>query len=189
MTQPARRGSPPRGFPAPERPRARLRARLRSRVLVSAGLVRGRHLTSGPEITDHVRNVGAVWSDEPVVHDRNWMSSRGPQDLPAFDRTIVAHSAGAAGREAPSRNAGVLPFGRQRNPTRYRSVLSSAASPCVARAAANVWTTGRSCRAITADRSAPPARRASPGSRPRSSPPGGSRSDCAGCCPGSPWAP
>jgi hypothetical protein len=36
-----------------------------------------------------------------VVHDDNWVSSRGPQDLPAFCKAIVAHFATAAGRPAP----------------------------------------------------------------------------------------
>ncbi|WP_284351434.1 type 1 glutamine amidotransferase domain-containing protein [Roseisolibacter agri] len=74
-------------------------------VLVSAGLVRGRRLTSWPGIKDDVRNAGGVWVDSPVVHDRNWVSSRGPQDLHAFDKAIVEHFAqGAAhtGRTTPA---------------------------------------------------------------------------------------
>jgi protease I len=67
-------------------------------VLVSAGLVRGRRLTSWPGIKDDVRNAGGVWVDSAVVRDRNWVSSRGPQDLHAFDRAIVEHFADGAGR-------------------------------------------------------------------------------------------
>jgi protease I len=70
-------------------------------VLVSAGLVRNRRLTSWPGIKDDVVNAGGVWVDEAVVHDANWLSSRGPQDLPAFDRAIVEHFAAFAGRAAP----------------------------------------------------------------------------------------
>jgi protease I len=53
-------------------------------VLVSAGLVESRKLTSWPGIQDDVKNAGGEWVDEAVVRDRNWVSSRGPQDLPAF---------------------------------------------------------------------------------------------------------
>ena len=53
-------------------------------LLVSAGLVRGRRLTSWPAIKDDVKNAGGVWEDVPVVRDRNWVSSRGPHDLPKF---------------------------------------------------------------------------------------------------------
>jgi putative intracellular protease/amidase len=48
-----------------------------------------------------VRNAGGHWIDARVVHDDNWVSSRGPQDLPAFCKAIVAHFATAAGRPAP----------------------------------------------------------------------------------------
>jgi protease I len=58
-------------------------------VLISAGLVRGRHLTSWPGITDDVRNAGGIWKDDEVVRDDNWVSSRGPQDLFAFERAMV----------------------------------------------------------------------------------------------------
>lgn len=53
-------------------------------VLASAGLVEGRTLTSWPGIKDDLKNADAEWVDEPVVRDRNWVSSRGPHDLPAF---------------------------------------------------------------------------------------------------------
>ncbi|MFL5575964.1 MAG: type 1 glutamine amidotransferase domain-containing protein [Gemmatimonadaceae bacterium] len=72
-------------------------------VLISAGLVEGRRLTSWPGIRDDVLNAGGEWTDEAVVRDGNWVSSRGPQDLHAFDRAIVEHFASAMGRAAPSR--------------------------------------------------------------------------------------
>jgi protease I len=58
-------------------------------VLVSAGLVRGRQLTSWPGIADDVRNAGGVWKDEAVVRDGNWVSSRGPQDLRRFNKAML----------------------------------------------------------------------------------------------------
>jgi protease I len=57
--------------------------------LVSAGLVRGRKLTSYHTIQDDVRNAGATWLDQEVVEDDNWVSSRQPDDLPAFNRAMI----------------------------------------------------------------------------------------------------
>ena len=59
--------------------------------LVSAGLVRGRTLTSYHTIQDDVRNAGGKWVDREVVEDGNWVTSRQPDDLPAFIRTMIAH--------------------------------------------------------------------------------------------------
>ncbi|ADO69580.1 type 1 glutamine amidotransferase domain-containing protein [Stigmatella aurantiaca] len=59
-------------------------------LLISAGLVRGRRLTSWPGIQDDVRNAGGLWEDAAVVRDGTWVSSRGPQDLPAFDQAMTA---------------------------------------------------------------------------------------------------
>ena len=57
--------------------------------LVSAGLVRGRTLTSCHSIQDDIRNAGGNWVDQEVVEDRNWVTSRSPSDLPAFNRAII----------------------------------------------------------------------------------------------------
>lgn len=57
--------------------------------LISAGVVRGRKLTSYHTIQDDLRNAGAQWSDEQVVVDRNWVTSRQPQDIPAFNREML----------------------------------------------------------------------------------------------------
>lgn len=58
-------------------------------LLVSAGLVNGRRLTSWPGIKDDIINAGGEWVNEAVVRDRNWLSSRGPQDIFAFNKAIV----------------------------------------------------------------------------------------------------
>ncbi len=60
-------------------------------LLVSAGLVEGRRLTSWPGIKDDIRNAGGNWVDEAVVLEANWLSSRGPLDLLDFDRVLVEH--------------------------------------------------------------------------------------------------
>ena len=58
-------------------------------ALVSAGLVRGRTLTSYHTIQDDIRNAGGHWVDREVVEDGNWVSSRQPADLPAFNRAMI----------------------------------------------------------------------------------------------------
>jgi protease I len=57
--------------------------------LVSAGLVRGRTLTSYHTIQDDVRNAGGNWVDRELVQDGNWVTSRQPSDLPAFNRGMT----------------------------------------------------------------------------------------------------
>lgn len=58
-------------------------------LLVSAGLVRGRNLTSYYTIADDLINAGAEWRDEPVVTDHNLVSSRQPDDIPLFNAAMV----------------------------------------------------------------------------------------------------
>jgi protease I len=58
-------------------------------LLASAGLVRGRGLTSYHTIQDDMKNAGALWQDSETVRDRNWVSSRRPKDIPAFNRAAV----------------------------------------------------------------------------------------------------
>lgn len=58
-------------------------------LLVSAGCVRGRTMTSYHTIQDDVRNAGANWQDQEVVRDKNWVSSRQPSDIPAFNRAML----------------------------------------------------------------------------------------------------
>ncbi len=59
-------------------------------ILISAGIVRGRRMTSTVGIRDDVVNAGAEWVDQAVVQDRNIISSRVPKDLPAFGEALVA---------------------------------------------------------------------------------------------------
>lgn len=58
-------------------------------VLISAGIVKGRRMTSTTGIRDDVVNAGATWVDEPVVVDGNIISSRIPNDLPAFGEALI----------------------------------------------------------------------------------------------------
>lgn len=58
-------------------------------VLVSAGILKGKRVTSTPGIKDDMANAGGIWSDEPVVVDGNIVSSRKPQDLPDYMKAYV----------------------------------------------------------------------------------------------------
>jgi protease I len=46
-------------------------------------------MTSYHTIQDDLRNAGANWEDSEVVRDRNWVSSRKPDDIPAFNREMI----------------------------------------------------------------------------------------------------
>jgi protease I len=59
-------------------------------LLVSAGLVRGRKMTSYYTVQDDIRNAGAEWHDQTVIRDKNWVSSRQPSDIPAFNREMIS---------------------------------------------------------------------------------------------------
>jgi protease I len=58
-------------------------------ILVSAGLVRRRRLTSYYTIQDDIRNAGGQWLDRAVVEDGNWVTSRRPSDLPMFNEAMI----------------------------------------------------------------------------------------------------
>ncbi len=58
-------------------------------LLISAGLVKGKTMTSYYTIQDDIRNAGGKWVDQEMVRDGNWVSSRSPKDLPAFNKAMV----------------------------------------------------------------------------------------------------
>lgn len=59
-------------------------------VLVSAGLAKGHKLTSYFTIQDDLRDAGADWVDEEVVIDGNIITSRKPDDIPAFNEALIS---------------------------------------------------------------------------------------------------
>jgi protease I len=58
-------------------------------LLVEADVVRGRTLTSYPSLKTDLRNAGGTWVDQEVVTDRGLVTSRNPQDLPAFCQKLI----------------------------------------------------------------------------------------------------
>lgn len=58
-------------------------------ILIEAGVVDGRTLTSYPSLKTDLRNAGADWVDEEVVVDQGLVSSRTPDDLPAFNAKVI----------------------------------------------------------------------------------------------------
>ncbi|QLG61243.1 type 1 glutamine amidotransferase domain-containing protein [Halorarum salinum] len=66
-------------------------------TLVEADAAEGRTLTSYPSLQTDVRNAGGEWVDEEVVVDENLVTSRKPDDLPAFREAIVETFAGGTG--------------------------------------------------------------------------------------------
>jgi len=58
-------------------------------MLVEAGCVRGRTLTSYPSLKTDIKNAGGDWVDRMVISDQNLVTSRNPGDLPAFDAALV----------------------------------------------------------------------------------------------------
>lgn len=64
-------------------------------TIIEAGAARGRRLTSWPSLRTDLQNAGADWVDEPVVVDRNLVTSRKPDDIPAFNRAVITLLASA----------------------------------------------------------------------------------------------
>ncbi len=58
-------------------------------LLVEAGVVKRRTLTSWPSVRTDIRNAGGHWVDEEVVTDQNLTTSRKPEDLPAFNDRLI----------------------------------------------------------------------------------------------------
>jgi protease I len=69
-------------------------------LLITARLVKGRTLTAWKTVQDDLELAGANVRDEPVVIDRNWITSRQPDDLPKFSEAIVEYVHGRRGAEA-----------------------------------------------------------------------------------------
>ena len=58
-------------------------------LLISAGIVKGRRMTSWPSVAVDLKNAGAIWVNEPTVRDGNIITARKPADLPKFNKAII----------------------------------------------------------------------------------------------------
>jgi protease I len=58
-------------------------------TIVEAGAARGRHMTSWPSLKTDLRNAGAEWTDQEAVVDGNLVTSRKPDDIPAFNKAMI----------------------------------------------------------------------------------------------------
>ena len=58
-------------------------------TLIEAGVVRGKTITSWPSVKTDLKNAGANWVDQQVVEDGNIVTSRKPDDIPAFSQKII----------------------------------------------------------------------------------------------------
>jgi protease I len=58
-------------------------------TVIEAGAARGRRIASWPSLKTDLRNAGAEWMDQEVVVDNNLVSSRKPDDIPAFNREML----------------------------------------------------------------------------------------------------
>ena len=59
-------------------------------MLIEADVLHDRRLTSWPSLQTDIRNAGGRWTDEEVVVDRRLVTSRKPEDIPAFNRQMIA---------------------------------------------------------------------------------------------------
>jgi protease I len=65
-------------------------------MLIEAGVVQGRTVTSWPSLKTDLRNAGANWVDQQVVEDGNIVTSRKPDDIPAFSERLIERTAKSA---------------------------------------------------------------------------------------------
>jgi protease I len=74
-------------------------------TLIEAGAVRGRTMTSWPSLKTDLKNAGATWVDREVVSDKGLVTSRKPDDLPAFNREMIRLFSEATESEALRKTA------------------------------------------------------------------------------------
>ena len=71
-------------------------------TVIETGAAHGRRIASWPSLKTDLRNAGAEWVDQPVVTDGNLVSSRKPDDIPAFNRGIIDLFSGAREQSRPT---------------------------------------------------------------------------------------
>ena len=71
-------------------------------TVIEAGAARGRRIAAWPSLKTDIRNAGGEWMDEEVVVDGNLVSSRKPDDIPAFNREMLALFSRARAQARPA---------------------------------------------------------------------------------------
>lgn len=90
-------------------------------TLIDAGIAQDKRLTSWPSLKEDLRNAGAEWTDAPVVVDGKLVTSRKPDDLPAFDDALLQ----ALGGKEQSERAGERGARSQKNAVPGRAFSES----------------------------------------------------------------
>ena len=72
-------------------------------TIIEADAARGRHIASWPSLQTDLRNAGAEWVDQEAVVDGNLVSSRKPDDIPAFNREMISLFSRGSGQERQRR--------------------------------------------------------------------------------------
>jgi protease I len=70
--------------------------------LIEAGVVKGKTMTSWPSLKMDLKNAGATWVDKEVVSDGGFITSRKPDDIPAFSKKIIEEIADGVHLKAAS---------------------------------------------------------------------------------------
>jgi protease I len=73
-------------------------------MLIEANVLHDRHVTSWPSLQTDIRNAGGRWSDQEVVVDRGLVTSRKPDDIPAFNRKMIEEIAEGAASSRTDRS-------------------------------------------------------------------------------------
>jgi deglycase len=71
-----------------------------AQVLISSQLVRSRQVTGAHSIADDIRNAGGLYRDQPTVQDSNWVTTRGGEDMPQFNRAMLEKLASSGATQA-----------------------------------------------------------------------------------------
>ena len=74
-------------------------------TLIETGKMRGRRLASWPSLKTDIENAGAQWVDQEAVVDGNLVTSRKPDDIPAFNREMIALFGRSRAEQAPQATA------------------------------------------------------------------------------------
>jgi len=72
-------------------------------VLIDAGVIDGRRLTSYHTLQTDLKNAGADWTDQELVIDRGLITSRGPKDIPVFSKAFIVELVRAKGTSSAGR--------------------------------------------------------------------------------------